>query len=381
MTITEETIETKFVNAYEADKPCFVVKNLLTGGGFSGVSNKWFREDRSPTSPPTTHVDPTFVSDGTATQADLSTLPIRYTYDNRAALYSSPDDGVGGMDNFFALYGSRWYTLAGSSYAEHKQDFYADAVVIKANAMGKTDLGMSGGLPAGTLGVQLFMSEASNFSASRNNDPSNLSPYGLMNATVYADESGSNPHPSRTGESRTIAQVIPDEATNHRYKINGDAFFRLRLFCKGGTDHFTTVPRIGEVFVGERIQMSRNPNQPYATELSYMNNSIDFESGRGDIVRYVRSKGRRRFELEFTPTGDDSYGIDDLEQIKLLVKKTNQFTEPFVYIPKPYTEPNNAYFVYAEDASFDMEAVGPFERSVRLSLVEIPPFVGYELGI
>lgn len=368
MTITEETIETKFVNAYEADKPCFVVKNLLTGGGFSGVSNKWYREDRTSAG---SYTDPTFASAGTATLADLSTLPIRYTYDNRAALYSSPDDGSGGMDNFWALYAARWYSLAGSSVAEHTQDFYADTVVVKASAMGKTNAGMSGGLPLGQIDVDLVISAATDFATT----------YSLMNKAVYSDESGSNPHPSRTGESRTITQVIPDEATNHRYKINGDAYFRLHIHCKSGSDFWTTVPRIGEVFVGERIQMSRNPNQPYATELSYMNNSIDFESGRGDIVRYVRSKGRRRFELEFTPTGDDSYGIDDLEQIKLLVKKTNQFTEPFIYIPKPYTEPNNAYFVYAEDASFDMEAVGPFERSVRLSLVEMPPFVGYELGI
>jgi hypothetical protein len=112
-----------------------------------------------------------------------------------------------------------------------------------------------------------------------------------------------------------------------------------------------------------------------------MNNSTDFESSRGDIVRYVRSKGRRRFELTFTPTGDDTYGIDDLVQFRLLAKKTNQFTEPFMYIPKPFSEPQNAFFVYAEDASFDMEAVGPFERSVKLSLVEIPPFVAYQTGV
>jgi hypothetical protein len=148
----------------------------------------------------------------------------------------------------------------------------------------------------------------------------------------------------------------------------------------GGSADWTSALKVGEVFIGERIQLSRNPNQPYMTELSYTDNTTNFESMNGDIVRYVRSKGQRRFELNFTPTGDDSYGIDDLEQIKLLVKKTEQFTKPFMFVPKPYTEPNNCYFVYAEDAAFNLEAVGPFERSVTLSLVEIPPFVAYEVG-
>ena len=204
--------------------------------------------------------------------------------------------------------------------------------------MGKTDAGMGAIRPVGTIGVELEISAATNFA----------SPYSIMNNTVYADESGSNPHPSRTGESRTIVEIVPAAGAN-RYQINGDFYARLHLYCKGGTDFWTTVPRIGEVFVGERIQMSRNTNQPYATELSYMSNSIDFESSRGDVVRYVRSKGRRRFELEFTPTGSDSYGIDDVEQVKLLAKKTNQFTEPFFYIPKPYTEPQKAYFVYRSE--------------------------------
>ena len=371
MTITVTAIDSKFTNAYQADKPCFVVKNLLTGGGYSGQTNKWLREDRTGGGSTT---DPTFASNGTATQADLSSLPIRYTYDNRAALYSSPDDGVGGMDNFWALYAARWHSLVtGEHSTERAQEWFVDTVIIKAQAMGKTNLGMGAIRPNNLIGVTLEISADTSFSTA----------YSIMNNTVYADESGSNPNPSRTGESRTIVEVIPHAGSN-RYQVNGDFYARLRFFCKGqgvSGDFWTTVPRIGEVFVGERIQKSRNTNQPYATELSYMSNAIDFESSRGDIVRYVRSKGRRRFELEFTPTGSDSYGIDDVEQVKLLAKKTNQFTEPFFYIPKPYTEPQKAYFVYAETADFNLEAVGPFERSVRLSLVEIPPFTDYGLAL
>lgn len=363
MTVTQEAIEAKFISAYEADKPCFVVRNILTGSGYSGQTNKWYRQAGGAVT------EPTFDSAGTATIADDSVLPIDYTYDNRATIYSSPDDGSAENVDYWGLYACKWQTVLGLSYSVYPQSFYADTVVVKAQAWGKGDLGSSGGLPLSTIDITAIISANTDFS----------SPYALMSNTVYADDPDSLPHPIKTGSSHTTAEVIPHSG-EYRYEINGNAYIRVEYEMKGGSDFWTSPLKVGEVFIGERIQMSRNPNQPYATELAYNDNSTTFESSGGDIVRYVRSKGQRRWELNFTPSGDDSYEIDDIEQIKLLVKKTNQFTEPFMFIPKPYSEPNNAYFVYAEDASFQMEAVGPFERSVTLTLVEIPPFVAYETG-
>lgn len=364
MSVTESAIEAKFISAYQADKPCFVVNNILTGSGYSGQTNKWYRQAGGSVT------EPTFDSAGTATLADSTALPIRYTHDNRSALFSSPATGSANNTNYWGLYACKWNTITGASYSEYPQAFYADTVVIKASAWGEGTLGTSGGLPNSTIGITATISAATDFS----------SPYALMNNTVYADDPDTNPNPIKTGVSHTTSEVVPASG-NNRYLINGNAYVRIEYEQKGGSDYWASDLKIGEVFIGERIQLSRNTNQPYATELAYMNDSTDFESSRGDVVRYVRAKGRRRFELDFTPTGDDTYGIDDLEQFRLLAKKTGQFTRPFMYLPKPYTEPNNAYFVYAEDASFNMEAVGPFERSVSLSLVEIPPFVDYQTGV
>jgi hypothetical protein len=362
MTITQEAIETKFTNAFNADKPCFIVKNILTGNGYSGQTNKWYRQAGGALTPPD------FTSAGSATLADNSVLPIRYTYDNRSSVFSSPDLASESNTEFWALYAAKWETLVGASYSEYTQDWYADAVVIKAHGYGQGSAGMTAGLPSNTVDVDLVISDATNFAST----------YSLMDKGVYADDTDSTRHPSKTGVSRTTSELTPAEGS-YRYKINGDSYFRMFLDLKGG-GHWDTAPEIGEVFVGERIQMSRNQNQPYMTELSYADGSTNFESNNGDIVRYVRSKGQRRFELTFSPTGDDSYGIDDVEQIKLLAKKTNQFTEPFMYVPKPSSEPNNAYFVMTEFADFNLEAVGPFERSVTLTLVELPPYVAYEVG-
>mgnify|MGYP003137057261 CR=1 FL=1 len=366
MTITQEAIDTKFTNAFNADKPCFIVKNILTGNGYSGQQNKWYRQAGGAITPPD------FTSAGSATLADNSVLPIRYTYDNRSSVFSSPDSTqANGDTEFWALYAAKWETLIGASYSEYTQDWYADAVVIKAHGYGQGSEGMSGGLPANTIDLQMELSATNNFAST----------WDILNDAVYGDDTDSNRHPSKTGVSRTNSELIPATG-NYRYKINGDAFFRLFFQMKVGvTPTFVTAPKIGEVFVGERIQMSRNQNQPYMTELSYADGTTNFESNNGDIVRYVRHKGQRRFELTFSPTGDDSYGIDDVEQIKLLAKKTNQFTEPFMYVPKPSSEPNNAYFVMTESADFNLEAVGPFERSVTLTLVELPPYVAYEVGL
>lgn len=365
MTITQEAIETKFTNAFNADKPCFIVKNILTGNGYSGQTNKWYRQAGGALTPPD------FTSAGSATLADNSVLPIRYTYDNRSSVFSSPDSTqANGDTEFWALYAAKWETLTGASYSEYTQDWYADAVVIKAYGYGQGSGGMSGSLPANTIDLEIELSATNNFAST----------WEILDDAVYGDDTDSNRHPSKTGVSRTNSELIPATG-NYRYKINGDAFFRLFFQMKGGVSPtFETPPKIGEVFVGERIQMSRNQNQPYLTELSFSDGSTNFESNNGDVVRYVRHKGQRRFELTFSPSGDDSYGIDDVEQIKLLARKTNQFTEPFMYVPKPSSEPNNAYFVMTEDAAFNLEAVGPFERSVTLTLVELPPYVAYEVG-
>jgi hypothetical protein len=361
MTITSEAIEQKFINAYQADKPCFVVNNILTGAGFSGVANKWMRDTtHSPTAP-------TWASTGSATEANDSTLPISLSLDNRASVFTSPADGSANNVYYWGLYAARWQTIAAASYSEYKQDWFIDSVVLK---MQRTGSGAQGYLND-QVEIDVIASESTSFSPS----------YSLLDTlTADAVDDTSNPHPSRT-TTRTFVSVIP-AAGNFRFKLNGDGYFRLQLYMNdktsSGTNYFDSRPRVGELFIGERIQMSRAQNQPYSTELAYTDGSTTFESNTGDKVRYVRYKGQRRFELTFSPSGSDSYGIDDVEQIRLLAKKTKQFTEPFMYIPKPYSEPRNAYFVIAEDASFQMESVGPFERSVTLRLVEIPPFVDYE---
>ena len=364
MSITSEAIEQKFIDAYEADKPCFIVNNILTGAGFSGVANKWMRDTtHSPTAP-------TWASTGSATEANDSTLPIAYSLDNRASIYTSPADGSANNVYYWGLYAARWRQIGGAAYSEYRQSWYIDSVVLK---MQRTGSG-SAGYGQDKVEIDVIASDSTSFSPS----------YSLMDTlTLDAVDDSSNPHPSRT-TTRTFVSVIPN-AGNYRYLLDGDAYFRLQLYmndkANSGTNYFDSRPRVGELFIGERIQMSRAQNQPYSTELAYTDGSTTFESNTGDKVRYVRHRGQRRFELTFSPSGSDSYGIDDVEQIHLLAKKTKQFTEPFMYIPKPYTEPRNAYFVMAESADFQMEAVGPFERSVRLSLVEIPPFVDYEVHI
>ena len=367
MTVTAEAIETKFINAYQADKPCFIVNNVLVGSGLSGQTNKWYRAATGST---VAYADmPTFAAVNDGILADLSALPISYTHDYRSSLYSSPADAGANNNYYWGLYATRWNTLVGASYSLYPQSYYVDAIAIKASAWGKGDAAT---YLTNTVEIDVYMNTATDFAPGTTTQ--------IFNGTVYADDPTSDPNPLKSGTSHTTVNVVPSSG-NYRYKIEGDTYFRADFAMKGGgSAYWTSALKVGEVFIGERIQLSRNPNQPYMTELSYTDNTTNFESMNGDIVRYVRSKGQRRFELNFTPTGDDSYGIDDLEQIKLLVKKTEQFTKPFMFVPKPYTEPNNCYFVYAEDAAFNLEAVGPFERSVTLSLVEIPPFVAYEVG-
>jgi hypothetical protein len=89
----------------------------------------------------------------------------------------------------------------------------------------------------------------------------------------------------------------------------------------------------------------------------------------------------------WNPSGDpdlgtkDLYNLDDLATLDELWKDISYGAEPFFFVPKPYSEPTQAYFTYAEEPEFLSSILGGLtEREVLFTLNELSPYVSSEFG-
>lgn len=142
------------------------------------------------------------------------------------------------------------------------------------------------------------------------------------------------------------------------------------------------VPTIGQVVFGTRYQMSQRSNVPYDDQ-EFHSNVVDFVSQGGHLSRYVRHSGRRDFNLAWTPTGADAYGLDDLTTLRSWFAAIEYGSKPFLFIDQPEAEKHatgitkQAHYVTASP-DLALPAKGPSERSGAFSFSEIAPFVSSE---
>ena len=143
-------------------------------------------------------------------------------------------------------------------------------------------------------------------------------------------------------------------------------------------------PSIGQVIFGKRYQMSQRSNVPYDDE-HYQSEVADFISQSGNISRYKRNSGGRVFDLSFSPTGVDGFGLDDLSTLRDWFKNCDYGSKPFLFLDKPYSEretaldgvTRNGHYVIS-DPALNLTASGPSLREGAFSFRELAPFVAGE---
>lgn len=148
----------------------------------------------------------------------------------------------------------------------------------------------------------------------------------------------------------------------------------MRVGFTIGSGSFSTPPSVTELFIGERSQLSRASNLPW-DDRGFVSEVSDAKSEGGAIYRVVKNYGGKQFNFSATPTGVDTYSLDDVTTLDNLAEQTNFFTKPFYFIPKPYSEPYKAYLVYKSDPTFSLTLSDWEERSFEATLIEQPTFV------
>ena len=133
----------------------------------------------------------------------------------------------------------------------------------------------------------------------------------------------------------------------------------------------TTVPQIGEIFLGTRYQLQRNPDIPWNNKNEF-SSVTDFTALTGIVKRYVAYRGQavRNFRASIAASAE-------ITVIDNWFNAINEGTKPFLYIETP-SSAADARIMILDDAALRFPLVGPSERVLEFSMTEQPPYLSVE---
>ena len=353
MAVIVGTITSAQNDAYSADKPILLSRNLLedstldvTGGaGPESISACW----RS-TSSSSDHL-PLAISGGTA-NTDPWQNPQK-AFDRSINAFTAPlnsDDAFG--------------PLGTHSYYKHcfiarinpnTSDEPIDSIVIGSHNLNQIDLGTS------THGfkVTVHFSDVPDFSSYEQ-----VVQWNVTNRTNFIN--------------KRLVALLTSTYSNVGY-------IQVVFSIASGASTPLPAPQIGEIFVGPRRQLSRRPDtESFDTETT--ENIIgSFSSKSGVHSRYAISRGRALRSPKFYPSGDalegttDLYGFNDSATFELFWKEIDYGAKPFFYLPSPFTKADDAYFMYSEKTEFPSTMMGGLtEREIEYDFREVAPYLSSE---
>lgn len=132
------------------------------------------------------------------------------------------------------------------------------------------------------------------------------------------------------------------------------------------------VPQIGEVWLGTRRVLPRNPSVPWDDRGE--RSSVVRTMTRSGIATIYKNYERQRFGVLALAHGTDS--TRDL--MRLFYTDSKGLTRPFVLIDKPNTVPGNAYVCTTPQPEMVQNLITANERNVQIVFEESSPFRGPE---
>jgi len=130
-------------------------------------------------------------------------------------------------------------------------------------------------------------------------------------------------------------------------------------------------PELGEIWLGYRYQLQRNPDVPWNNK-NEMSRVADFTSNSGITKRYTFYRGQalRTFQASIAAAAE-------ITVIDNWFNAINEGTRPFVYIETP-SSAAQAQIMMLDEAGLNFPLVGPTERRLAFSMTEQPPFLSRE---
>lgn len=182
----------------------------------------------------------------------------------------------------------------------------------------------------------------------------------------------------------TGAKTIYEDASFDTSRSDDRRLALLDLHHIGDTDpqRYTTVqylrvlitgvagsrPEIGELIVSRRTQLTANPIDPW--DPNNLNSGVrTFESSSGVVTNFVDYKGRLRIAPTFTE--HTAANITEIETF--YTEHTEGGTQPFLWIPQPNTDPDDAALMYMVNPDLNSPSYGPEERRFTFEALEQGP--------
>ena len=178
---------------------------------------------------------------------------------------------------------------------------------------------------------------------------------------------------SATVDDRILITNLNSEGGSSTYSEGGTAqrysnvqYARLVVTHSGSKD-----PELGEIILGYRYQLQRNPDLPWNNK-AQASAVTDFVSNTGMLKRYVLNRGKaaRSFRSSMGAAAE-------IAVIDAWFAATEEGTRNFVYIETPSSSPK-AYLMAMVDSALNFPLVGPFERVLEFAMTEQPPFLARE---
>jgi len=159
-------------------------------------------------------------------------------------------------------------------------------------------------------------------------------------------------------------QVHLDLNTDKRYGCSNTDPIYFRIKVEGQS----AVAKIGEVLLCRRRQLKHQPRVGY-DKLNLRSRVETFEASDGSRTVYVHHKGRQHIDMLLDPH-EDAY-IADIETF--YEDDTDMGTEPFLWLPEPTTDPQNAPFMRLDPPELSGPTPGYVQREFRFTAVELGP--------
>jgi hypothetical protein len=180
---------------------------------------------------------------------------------------------------------------------------------------------------------------------------------------------------SGTSDDRLLCTNLNSAGGSSTYDANGTAqrysgvrFVRIKITALSGT---ARQAKIGEVWLGTRYQLQRNPDVPWNNKDEF-SQVTEFKALSGLTRRYVHYRGQalRNFRASISASAE-------ITVIENWFNGINEGTSPFLYIEKPSSgaEP---YLMILNTPALNFQLVGPFERILSFSMTEQPPYLSRE---
>ena len=180
---------------------------------------------------------------------------------------------------------------------------------------------------------------------------------------------------SGTSDDRLLCTNLNSAGGSSTYDANGTAqrysgvrFVRVKITAASGT---ARQAKIGEVWLGTRYQLQRNPDVPWNNKDEF-SQVTEFKALSGLTRRYVHYRGQavRSFRASISASAE-------ITVIENWFNGINEGTNPFLYIETP-SSAAEAYLMILDNTALNFPLVGPFERVLSFSMTEQPPYLSRE---